>query len=101
MSRWERIRLGGAGVLSAWALWNAGVVYLAFGGERQHRLETALFLLLAYLAVSEIALRAVESSPKGAPIGALTARDCRFLVGRVGVGVARALGNDPGRPVPQ
>jgi hypothetical protein len=80
MSRWERIRLGGAGLLTAWALWNAGLVYLAFGGERQHRLEAAVFLLLAYLAASEAALRAFDPAPVRAPIGALDRHDRRFLI---------------------
>jgi hypothetical protein len=45
------------GLLAAWALWNAATVYLVFGGERQHRLETAMLLLVSGAILSELVVR--------------------------------------------
>ena len=85
MSRWDTIRLAAGGVLTAWALWTAGAVYLVFAGERQHRLETALLLLVAYAVLSELVTRALRvpgNSPRPATDAAeLDATSRRALAG--------------------
>jgi hypothetical protein len=61
LSLWERTRLFVGGLLAAWALWNAANVYLMFAGERQHRLETAMLLLVAFAMLAELAARALRA----------------------------------------
>jgi hypothetical protein len=81
MSRWERVRLLAGGVVTAWALWNAAAVYLIFAGEKQHRLETALLLLVAYAVLSEIVTRTLRSPGPAGDAPQLDAATCRALMG--------------------
>jgi hypothetical protein len=81
MTRWDRIRLLAGGVLTAWALWNAAAVYLVFAGEKQHRLETAVLLLVAWAVVSELVTRALRSQPPTIEAGGLDTTTWRAIGG--------------------
>lgn len=81
MTAWSRIRLLAGGVVTAWALWNAAAVYLIYAGEKQHRLETALLLLVACAVLSEIVTRALRAPAPPVDAPAFDATTRRAIVG--------------------
>jgi hypothetical protein len=81
MTAWGRLRLLAGGLVTAWALWNAAAVYLVFAGERQHRLETALLLLVACAVLAEVVARVARSPVPTGDAPELDAITRRSLVG--------------------
>jgi hypothetical protein len=81
MNRWGRIRLLAGGVVTAWALWNAAAVYLIYAGEKQHRLETALLLLVAYAVLAELLTRAQRAPAPSVDAPAFDATTRRTVIG--------------------
>ena len=81
MTPWGRVRLLAGGVVTAWALWNAAAVYLLFAGGKQHRLETALLILVAAAVLVELLARAARAPAPPVATPEVDATTRRTLVG--------------------